>query len=123
MTHWLASHLQREFADWQVDCEYNRNHELPKTVRLPTRDAPSWDDTHARTVFPDIIVHRRDRDENLLVIEVKKSTAPPRLEEFDKEKLRAFRKELGYRFAVFISLATRGEAEPYSIEWIDEATA
>lgn len=121
ITHWLASHLQREFHGWQVDCEYNRNHEVPKTMCLPPRDNLSWDDTHARTVFPDIIVHRRDRNDNLLVIEVKKSTSPES-EGFDKRKLKAFKKELGYRFAAFISLATDREAEPYRIEWIEEAT-
>ena len=121
ITHWLASHLQREFPSWQVDCEYNRNHEDPKTLCLPRRNDLGSDDTHARTVFPDIIVHSRNRDDNLLVMEVKKSTNPdPQSEEFDKRKLKAFKKELGYRFAVFISLATDGEAEPVRIEWIDQ---
>jgi len=122
ITHWLASHLQREFPGWQVDCEYNRNHEDPKTLCLPRRNDLSSDDTNAHTVFPDIIVHRRDRDDNLLVIEVKKSPTTPEAEEFDKQKLRAFKKELGYRCAAFISLATDADAEPYRIQWIDHLT-
>jgi hypothetical protein len=123
ITHWLAFYLQREFPGWHVDCEYNRNHEDPKTLCLPRRNDLSSDDTHARTVFPDIIVHRRDKDDNLLVVEVKKSTNPDlQSEEFDKRKLKAFKKELGYRFAAFIYLATAREAEPYRIEWIDWPT-
>jgi hypothetical protein len=45
------------------------------------------------------------------VIEVKKSTSPDS-GEFDKLKLKAFKQELGYRFAAFISLAPDREAEP-----------
>ncbi len=75
ISHRLASHLQRRLEGWDVDCEDNRNHDDPKTLPLP-RETVDSDDTEARTVFPDIIVHRRGSDENLLVIELKKSTNP-----------------------------------------------
>jgi hypothetical protein len=121
ITHWLAVHLQREFPAWQVGREYNRHHDDPKTLCLPRRDDLNSDDTHARTVFPDIIVHRRDKDDNLLVIEVKKSNNPEP-PDFDKLKLNAFKRELGYRFAASIYFATEPCAEPYRIEWINQPT-
>jgi hypothetical protein len=117
ITHRLAAYLQQEFTGWKVDCEYNRNHDDPKKLYLPSRNSLSSDDTHARTVFPDIIVHHRNTDENLLVIEVKKSTGR-KPEDFDKQKLRAFKRELGYRFAAFIRFETGGD-EGYRLEWID----
>ena len=46
ITHKLAEHLQREFPGWHVDCEYNRVGREPRRLE-------------AKTVFPDIIVHRR----------------------------------------------------------------
>jgi hypothetical protein len=76
ITHKLADYLQREFPDTNVDCEYNKNHDDTKRLRLPPKTDIRSDDLDAHTVFPDIIVHKRNTDENLLVIEVKKSTNP-----------------------------------------------
>ena len=58
ITHKLATYLQEEFPDLNVDCEYNRLENIVKTLRLP-RDRVNWDDTEAKTVFPDIIIHKR----------------------------------------------------------------
>ena len=73
ITHRLALYMQQHLPDWDVDCEYNRNHDDPKTIPIE-RTSVTTDDTNARTVFPDIIVHRRGTDENLLVLELKKTT-------------------------------------------------
>lgn len=100
ITHKWACYLQEEFPDWHVDCEYNRNHELPK--RILSGNAPHvGDDTEGRTVFPDVIVHVRGTDTNLLVIEVKKSTSQES-DEIDLEKLEAFRQELNYLYTLFV---------------------
>src|SRR5438552_3902549 len=72
ITHKLAEYLQKEFAGWNVDCEYNRNRGEIKRVPVP-RDRVRGDDLESKTVFPDIIIHKRGTDRNLLVIEVKKS--------------------------------------------------
>jgi hypothetical protein len=75
LTHRLALYLGQEFPEWDVDCEYNRKGDVPKVVAtLPLN--PTQDDEHARTVFPDIIVHHRGTRDNLLVIEAKKSSNP-----------------------------------------------
>ena len=96
LTHKLAEHLQAEFLDWNVDCEYNRNGALPKRLR-GVEESVSTNDTDGKTVFPDIIVHRRKTASNLMVIEAKKSSTAG--SSTDKEKLRAYKAEHGYQFA------------------------
>jgi hypothetical protein len=119
ISHRLALHLQDEFQEWDVDCEYNRKgHGKVKKLELPIESTQS-DDTEAKTVFPDIIVHRRTTDDNLLVIEVKKTTSQvPNKTDF--QKLNAFKEQLGYRHALFLKLIT-GHAEVGISEkcWID----
>jgi len=84
LTHKLAEYLQREFSELNVDCEYNRLGTLVK--RLPPPQPSQTDDESGRTIFPDIIVHKRNSKDNWLVVEVKKSTNKT---EGDDEKLRA----------------------------------
>jgi hypothetical protein len=76
ITHKLGEHLAPFFRDnklLSVDCEYNRYERDPKYVDYPK--ATNTADTDARTVYPDVIVHQRGKKENnLLVIEVKRST-------------------------------------------------
>ncbi|MGA2162566.1 MAG: hypothetical protein ABSG28_10305 [Methanoregula sp.] len=59
-THRIAIYLEKQFPDWDVDCEYNRKGRIRKG--LPD----------IGSVRPDIVIHHRDTDENLLVFEVKK---------------------------------------------------
>jgi hypothetical protein len=63
LAHRLASYLRERLLDWNVDCEYDRRHMDIK--RLPR-------DGLERRIVPDIIVHRRQTDKNLLAIEIKK---------------------------------------------------
>jgi hypothetical protein len=104
VTHKLAEYLQDKFPAWHVDCEYNRDHDDPKRLNIP-RGSISTDDDQGTTVFPDIIVHKRDTDENLIVIEVKKSTNSQG-DSYDMQKLNAFKSELGYKYAAFLKLRT-----------------
>lgn len=112
ITHRLAIYLEAEFPGWNVDCEYNRIKGDPKRLHLAEEHLPPTDerataDTKGRTVFPDIIVHHRGEDENLLVIEIKKanSNVP---NEFDLCKLREYKREdtLGYKYGVFLKVRT-----------------
>jgi len=128
ITHRLASYLQEEFGGWDVDCEYNRNREDTKQLRvskefniLVGNVQTDVDDTQARTVFPDIIVHRRKTDKNLLVIEVKKTTSQVS-NDFDLWKLCEFKLQLGYRHALFLKLTT-GCDDTVDVEqeiWVEE---
>lgn len=117
ITHKLAEHLQQEFPGWNVDCEYNRDgHDSKRLDLRPTNDVSSAD-TEARTVFPDIIVHRRRAKDNLLVLEAKKSTGTRA--NCDKQKLRAFKEQLKYKYAVFVRIPvgnSRSQQAP-QVEW------
>lgn len=110
ITHHLAIHVMREFPGWDMDCGYNRNHDLKKQLRLPPRDDIHADDLNATTVFPDVIIHHRGTGDNLVVIEVKKSSNPEG-DEWDLRKSEAFVVELGYCLGVFSRFQT-GTAEP-----------
>jgi len=86
LTHRLAVHLEKQFAGWDVDCDYNRLGE--RTLRLPKGTIVSTDDALGKSVYPDIVVHQREIPNNLLAIEVRKASnhQPP---EHDRHKLRA----------------------------------
>jgi hypothetical protein len=62
VAHRLAIYIENRLTGWDVDCEYNRKHDLPKPRGIA--------DNKLR---PDIIVHHRDTPRNLLAIEIKKS--------------------------------------------------
>lgn len=108
ITHKLAEYLQQEFKDWNVDCEYNRDCE--KYIKSISRwndecyRKPKINDSDAKTVFPDIIVHQRESKDNLLVIEAKKS-ASTKDKKCDINKLEMFVKEQEYKFGFFIDFA------------------
>jgi hypothetical protein len=116
LSHRLAIYLQEHFEDWDIDCEYNRDYDLPKQLVINSRNHSS-DDIHARTVFPDIIIHKRGTDKNLLVLEMKK-TSNPESDDFDMMKLNAFRKQLKYQYAVFVKIQVYPKATVKHIEWV-----
>ena len=103
ITHKLAEHLQRQFVNLNVDCEYNRRGGDPKKL-VVDRETNCTDDLDAKTVYPDIIIHKRGHDcSNELVIEVKKTNG--RGSTHDERKLRAFTKsggDYGYRMGLLL---------------------
>ena len=105
LTHQLAVHLIREFEGWDVDCEYNRDHHDSKRLALSKTEGFTSNADDATTVFPDVIVHQRDTDNNLVVIEAKKTTGS-KDHAWDMQKLDAFRDQLGYAVTVFVLLET-----------------
>jgi len=119
ISHRLALHLQDEFPEWDVDCEYNRKgHNDVKRLDLRVVCMKS-DDIEAKTVFPDIIVHHRTTDDNLLVIEIKKSTSRVS-SDADFRKLKAFKRQLGYRHALFLRfIIGEKEAGRYKMCWLE----
>ena len=116
ISHRLAIYLEPHFPGWNVDCEYNRDHDDVKRLDIKRRNVTS-DDTQATTVFPDIIVHRRGTVQNLLVIEMKKTTSQEG-DDYDYGKLRAFKKQLGYLFAVFLKVRTGHNVGIDTIIWV-----
>ncbi len=95
LTHKLAEHLQKQFPNWHVDCEYNRRGDKPKRLG-------------SALVLPDVVIHRRDSPENLLVIEVKKANGVNDAD--DMQKLRNFRDDpdYQYRYGLFLCLGKKG---------------
>jgi hypothetical protein len=86
LAHRLAVHLEGRFHGWDVDCEYNRLGE--RRLLLPKATIVSTDDDIGKSVYPDIVVHRRAVPENLLAIEIRKGSNYQPLEH-DRHKLRA----------------------------------
>lgn len=116
ISHRLAMYLEDEFPEWNVDCEYNRDGYDQKRLDLRPQTMSS-DDTEGTTVYPDIIVHKRGTNDNLLVIEIKKTSGGAGDE--DREKLRAFKGQLGYGFALFVRFDVNERAGSIDeIAWI-----
>jgi hypothetical protein len=108
---YLQCYIDRDLGkgEWNVDCEYNRDVEstedpYQKLLNIPRRRFRDCDeDSQARTVYPDVIIHERGKPNNLLVIEIKKSTCSRRDERYDREiKIPAYRNQLGYIFGLFL---------------------
>ena len=84
-----------QFADWHVDFEYNR-----KGLKLKLLEGISECDEHktSNRVYPDIIIHKRNTDDNLLVVELKKTGLNPQC---DIKKLELFTHGEGeYRYSL-----------------------
>jgi hypothetical protein len=114
-SHKFAMYLQQEIEAWKegwdVDCEFNRDaqetgEDYSKQLHLVNKIdslSTSVSDEHAKTVFPDVIIHRRGSGNNLLVVEMKKNTASDTDIAFDKShKMPAYVNQLGYQSSVFI---------------------
>lgn len=115
ITFRFAMYLQHQLPNWTVDCEYNRDGIDPK--KLGHLDLyPNSEDEEAKTVFPDVIVHRRKTTTNHLVLEFKKSTS--RVDrQIDLRKLRGYKQQLGYAHALFVEVGTKGQAIITALEW------
>jgi len=138
--HRLATYLEcalnrdRDASQrWHVDCEYNlfgsdaSDHarhrtvdELRKYLPVQGRDALEGDEKE-HSVFPDIVVHRRDEPDNELVLEVKVVRGTPKKTEieYDLRKLRAFadgNKGFSYRRTLFIAITPSPDASTSTVE-------
>ena len=87
MTHKLAEHLQKEFPNWNVDCEYNKEFKNIKRKE-------------GNRVLPDIIIHHRTICDNLVAIEAKKDSGLN--QKYDYDKLDFYMMDLNYKYGVFV---------------------
>ncbi len=104
ISHKLAEYLQTKFQDLHVDCEYNRKGSDIKKVE-------------GNNVLPDIIIHRRNSNENILVIEMKITND----DGHDIKRLKKFTSqngELKYQLGLFLKLSDSCE-EPI-LQWFKE---
>ncbi len=139
ISHRLALYLTPLFPDYNVDCEYNGNvdgdkgrkyvillTEKARQLGLKRRRKDENKETTARAVFPDIIIHRRGlngADNNVLVIEIKKSSSQV-TPDWDVEKLTRFtspeyENQYNYRFGAFVRLQV-GEQPNFTVEWFKD---
>ena len=104
LTHKLAEYLQMLFCGYNVDCEYNKVGDgepkrvealvakMRKVQKMQQGNKCNGDCNNCTpnkcVVFPDIIVHRRGKDRNLLVVEAKTEWGGASQNE-DFEKLKA----------------------------------
>lgn len=121
ISHKFAMYLESTFGkNYDVDCEYNRNIEHERGSKNIDILKSEWSRLNGRninvidediivekSVLPDIIVHKRGSNkENLLVIEIKKSTSTVR-EDYDLKKLEIFTDQndpggLKYKYGLFV---------------------
>jgi hypothetical protein len=112
----LASILRRRFDQHAVHVEYNRHGIEPKGIELPNAAGVLT----TKLVSPDIVVHQPGHDdENILVIEVKKTTNPTP-DEPDLVKLTLIKEQIHYRFAAFLRLPAgpAANSQDVRIEWV-----
>ena len=123
LTHRLAVHLERQFPDFEVDCEFDRLG--PRTLQLPHGSIVSTDDHLGKSIYPDIVVHQRTVPNNLLAIEVRKAANHQPLEH-DRHKLRALTDAhiwFAYWIGALVILGRSGvtSSEVYVAGKLDEA--
>ena len=107
IAHKLAEYLQQKFSGWHVDCEYNLHG--VNTKMLPRE----CNNEHKEYVYPDVIVHHRGYDSNLLVIEIKPRKSK-KVDECDNAKLVAFTRQDGdykYQLGLFIGFDRLNEPQ------------
>ena len=94
--HRLAVHMEGHFNGWNIDCEYNRQGNIPKELsKIRECDEERTTDL----IYPDIIIHKRGDQSGLVIVEAKKSSSGSN---DDKRKLKLYKAELGYPYAFFI---------------------
>jgi len=115
ITHRLGMYIQEEVGDaWDVDVEYNRiGEDDDVTKRVPPEELVRGSEG---TVVPDVIIHHRGEEDNLLVIEAKKSSNPIG---GDKQKLNAYVEYLDYTDGLYVEFDTGSSVDEldYYCHW------
>jgi len=132
ISHRIAMHLTQRFNEYDVDCEYNgdidrgggrkRIHYIKEHLDQLINGTPiTGEEIREVSVFPDIIIHKRGSNENnLCIIEVKKSTNTNDFN-FDRIKLQAYTSEhygnnLNYQIGFFVVLNTNNDNPSFTLE-------
>jgi len=112
----LATYIEKEFPEWNVDFEYNRYADEIKVLKRDKKD---------KNFLPDIVVHKRTIRDNLLVIEIKKSSESIKGEKvkWDRERLEFLttNKRYEYDLGVFVYFYVKLDSnKPPIIEYYKE---
>jgi len=108
ISHKFAEYLQRKFAGWNVDVEYNKNKDDIKKIK-------HIDDI--KRVFPDIIIHKRGSRDNLLIIEIKKN-ASEKVKEKEIDRINKFKSQIDYSYGLFINFKTGNNFGNKEEKWV-----
>ena len=134
ISHKIAVYLNDKFPDFDVDCEYNgyeRADNNKKYIMIlhsrieelgRLKDSDKDKELLKRSVYPDIIVHKRGKEQNLLIIEIKKEKNKD--SEFDREKIKSYtssdyENKLNYKFGALIIFSTGNKENSHEIEWYE----
>ena len=113
IAHKLAEYLQQQFPDWHVDCEYNKHGISVKKLPRECRNE------HKDNVYPDINIHHRNTDDNLVIFEIKPNKSST-VNECDEIKLVEFTKHGGdYRYSLGVFIGFDGLNEPQIVFYQD----
>ena len=123
IAHRFAIYVEQCFPGFNVDCDYNKD--LEDLKRAPAYAHQTRTGRESDLVVPDIIVHRRNTDDNFVVIELK----PTDTEEpctannnpigakclCDRCKLEAIKNDLGYVHAFYVVFPVAAELEAFKL--------
>lgn len=98
--------LNENLSTYHIDCEYNRKGDEVK--RLPQSSESNTDDTRGKTIFPDIIIHKRGNDSsNLAIIEIKKDNNNDTDRDIEKlENLTSHYYDYNYIYGIHLTFNT-----------------
>ncbi len=110
ITHKFAEYIQFRFPEWNVDCEYNRRGEdVPED--LPNQD----------TSYSDVIIHLRNTQYNLVVIEAKrvrtKNSTNYEINEHDKSKIKTYVESPDYHYQFGLWIYFHRKIEEAKLCW------
>lgn len=118
IAHRLAVELERRIVGFDIDCEYNRTATDGKSITSFELRRLSDEARRIRSngnpnvsVYPDILVHHRGTEDNLLAVEIKKHSsgaAAAALVEFDRAKLNLYQAldGLAYEYTAMVTFFT-----------------
>lgn len=107
--HRLAIYIEKHLKeDFHVDVEYNRMRTEygDEDIGEVIGKVLNWEDSDEGPsfVYPDIIIHRRDKDQNIVDIEVKMVWKNQK-KILDYAKINMYIAQLKYKYGVYIELA------------------
>ncbi|WP_245487441.1 hypothetical protein [Rhizobium leguminosarum] len=111
--------LHGQYVGWSIDLEWNRREDVIKRLRYGLSDEEL---KGKDAIVPDLIVHRVGKRENLLVVEVKKSTNKDF--EGDIWKLKGMTEQAGpygYRVGLHLVIDVKAGAVPRCDVYVDAA--
>ncbi len=98
ISHKLACCLEKYFLGWDIDVEYNRDETQIKMLGgIRECDGRSTD-----LIYPEIIVHKMGKHENLLVMEIKMGSND-KCDDMKLKKLTDLNGNLAYKFGFFLN--------------------